>query len=541
MLNGLLRTTTPFVLLADHFTLADAVRLTRDGALDCVEINDLDRLVDSVRDLFDSGSIPVIHTTEPFDVTPVATALIGPDDTFIYANPSMSAWTGYSYTEICRLHYLDVVHPGFHKVVQARGKARLQGSTVPNRYDLQIVCKDGSTLWADMHIVLVRYRGEVTRLAALVDITTRKQTETTMRVAAHMLQTAAQNSPVVVLATDQDGYLTIIEGAGQTGQTPVNLIGHPLKAFFNDDPVMSSHIERVLTGEIFQDVFEHNDGVWQVYLTPVQDAHEHVSGIIGVMTDITQQHRVTRQAQRLKEKLDRERELIALKEGFVSMMSHEFRNPLTSILMSKDTLKRYGDRLDESRRRLHLDRIEFQARFMTELLDDVLLVMRANMGHLPLQPQPFDLAQMVQEVIHGLGLNETRQHAFQWQKSGGLNPVYLDPNLMRYVLVNLLNNAQKYTPEGGAISLETTRSDDQIRIRVIDTGIGIPEADKSRVFDIFKRAENTGDIKGTGLGLTMVKFAVEAHHGSISLESAPDHGTMFTIRMPARISATAIR
>ncbi len=230
--------------------------------------------------------------------------------------------------------------------------------------------------------------------------------------------------------------------------------------------------------------------------------------------------------------LEREQELSALKSRFISMTSHEFRTPLTTILSSAEMLEHYSHKWPEARKLEHLRRIQRAVKQMTALLDDVLMISRAEAGRLTFAPAPLDLAALCGDLAEAFQFQAGARHAVNLRIVGECANVSLDERLVRHILGNVLSNAVKYSPQGGEVAFEVTCAGGQALFRVQDHGIGIPLADQARLFESFHRASNVGAISGTGLGLSIVKRAVEAHGGAITVESQVGVGTAVTVTLP---------
>ena len=219
-----------------------------------------------------------------------------------------------------------------------------------------------------------------------------------------------------------------------------------------------------------------------------------------------------------------------LKSHFVTMASHEFRTPLAVILSCADVLRRYASRLTVEQRQHRLQKIQVAVRQMTDLLEDVLSVGRADAGKLRCNPEPVELQGLCQEIIADLGLQQT--HAVQLSVGEVGEQIFLDRKLVRQILRNLLANAIKYSPEGEGVEIDVTRHDGAVRFRVADNGIGIPGEDLAHLFEPFHRAGNVGKIPGHGLGLPITRGAVKAHGGTIAVESEVGRGTTFVVELP---------
>jgi PAS domain S-box-containing protein len=233
----------------------------------------------------------------------------------------------------------------------------------------------------------------------------------------------------------------------------------------------------------------------------------------------------------LRKALTIEKELNELKSRFVSMVSHDFRTPLATIQSSSDLLRHYNDRMTAERKEEHFNTISGQIQHLTGLLEDVITISQAESGGLHFNPVLTDLAMFCEKIADEIQmLAGTRQVKFRVNSQKRL--IAIDTKLLRRVIVNLLSNAVKYSPEDSVIEFNLLYGNEQVVIRIKDQGIGIPEADLNHLFEVFHRAINVGSIPGTGLGLAIVKQSLEAHGGSIGVESHIDLGTTFTISLP---------
>jgi signal transduction histidine kinase len=230
--------------------------------------------------------------------------------------------------------------------------------------------------------------------------------------------------------------------------------------------------------------------------------------------------------------LAREKELNELKSRFVSMTSHEFRTPLTTILSSIELIQDYGERLPETEKKELTSVIKQSVKRMTELLDDILLIGKAEAGRLEFRPAPVSLPKLCEHIIEEVKPLASAQHEFHFDHQGIDRDYLVDEKLLRHILNNLLSNAVKYSPLGGPIRLQVSASDNNLLFRVVDRGIGVPVDDQDRIFGTFHRGGNVGNISGTGLGLAIVRKAVDLHSGKIALSSSLEAGTSFTVTIP---------
>ncbi len=227
-----------------------------------------------------------------------------------------------------------------------------------------------------------------------------------------------------------------------------------------------------------------------------------------------------------------ERELNDLKSKFVSMVSHEFRNPMTVIRTAVEILETYNKELSDQQKEKYFGQIQTALRQMLQLLDEVLLLGRSDAGKLEYEPAALDLENFCNELVQTLQQSAGENYQINFSVQGEQPSVEMDESLLRHILTNLLSNAIKYSPKGGTIQFKLTYQGNIAHFRIQDSGIGIPLKDQQRLFETFHRASNVGRIQGTGLGLSIVKKCVDLHQGQIQLESEVGVGTAFTVTLP---------
>jgi signal transduction histidine kinase len=230
--------------------------------------------------------------------------------------------------------------------------------------------------------------------------------------------------------------------------------------------------------------------------------------------------------------LEQERELNELKSRFVSMVSHELRTPLTVIRTSLELLERYGDIATAEKRQEYFQRSRGAIQNMTQMLEDVLTIGKAEAGKLEFNPTALDLQQFCYEIVEEMQLGISTNHTIQFTGEGMCNDVYLDPRLLRSILTNLISNAVKYSLAGSTVEVRLICRDNTAVFEIQDHGIGIPKDDQPRLFELFHRASNASLIRGTGLGLAIVRECVAHHQGKIDFTSQEGVGTTFIVTLP---------
>lgn len=234
----------------------------------------------------------------------------------------------------------------------------------------------------------------------------------------------------------------------------------------------------------------------------------------------------------LQHALEKEKELNELKSRFVSMASHEFRTPLSTILSSAGLISRYPHSEQQQQRNRHIERIKSSVNMLTGILDDFLSLAKLEEGRITLTLESFSLDDLIKEVLDELRPNlKPGQDMLLKSRTDGLR-MNQDRTLMKHVLYNLLSNATKYSPENKAINLRTDFHNGMVKLEIQDQGIGIPLQDQVHLFTRFFRAKNVTNIQGTGLGLNIVRQYINLMGGEIQFTSTEGAGSTFTITMP---------
>jgi signal transduction histidine kinase/DNA-binding NarL/FixJ family response regulator len=230
--------------------------------------------------------------------------------------------------------------------------------------------------------------------------------------------------------------------------------------------------------------------------------------------------------------LEQEKSLTAFKSQIIATVSHEYNSPLGAIQLATETLRDSYDKLDASTRELFFEIIEKKSKHLSTLVNDMLLANRAELSAISLNPIAVDLEEFLASLIAEHQLIGTKQHSLVLKVQGNLEGFTGDYELLKKLFGNLVSNAIKYSPEGGRVSILLSGESTQVVCHITDQGIGIPAADQTKLFQPFNRATNVGGITGTGLGLHIVKIAVELHGGTIRLESQEGQGTCFIVTLP---------
>ena len=253
--------------------------------------------------------------------------------------------------------------------------------------------------------------------------------------------------------------------------------------------------------------------------------------ICGVYFLVFWQEKRRQKSDEIHRLLLQEKELSDLKIQLFSMISHEFRTPLTVILSASQLLENGLKDADHSSRK-NLYRIQSSVKLMNQFLTDILILTRAESGNLSCQLEPLDIEAFCLNLVEDFQFINKNNTPIKFVSQGLMIRPYLDEKLLYSILSNLLLNAIKYSPTGAGISLILWKDSDRIVFQVRDHGIGIAEEDRGKIYEPFYRGQNVENIIGTGLGLAVVKKCVELHRGEIALDSQVDKGTSFTVKLP---------
>jgi signal transduction histidine kinase len=237
---------------------------------------------------------------------------------------------------------------------------------------------------------------------------------------------------------------------------------------------------------------------------------------------------------KLKAANDNLQNLNELKSRFISVASHEFRNPLHIILAYAQMLYRGGEKLNSEKKKQLFSRIKASAKKMTNTLDDVLILTKGELTEQKCNLQILDLKEFCQQLVAEIKIGSANNQDINFTVQGEFKKAYFDENLLRHILTNLLTNALKYSPLETGVDFDLIFQDTEIIFKIKDTGIGIPLKDQTHLFESFRRASNVGEIPGTGLGLAIVKQSVDLHGGTIAVDSEDGVGTTFTVVLPLR-------
>ena len=392
---------------------------------------------------------------------------------------------------------------------------------------------------------LINNSGQVIKLfGTVLDITHRKLVQSELQHTQLFLNSLLENITVGVFAKEATSLKFVFwnkastELMGYLASEVIGLTDYDLFPVEQANFCTAQDRETISSGKIVANCEEivhthRGQRLFSVTKIPILDNMGNPQYLLGLVEDITER----KQAQEeLKRALVQEQELNAMKERVISIVSHEYRTPLTTISSSVQLLERYRNRLSEEKQAIHFQRIQSAIFHLTNLVNDVLLVSKADAGKLEFKPTELDLVAFCQDLVEALQLTAQTTHSLTFVHQGDGTNAYMDEKLLRQILTNLLSNAIKYSPKGGRVQLTLSCEQEKAIFQIQDQGIGIPQEDQQHLFEPFHRATNVGAIHGTGLGLTIVKKGVELQGGQIGVKSFVGVGTTFTLTLPLTVS-----
>lgn len=386
------------------------------------------------------------------------------------------------------------------------------------------------------------------------DATAEKIFEKKITMVARDYQSIIENANAVIIGTDVRGYITEWnETARQvTGYSKNESYIQKLDDFLDGEmrPAFSEAVNTILAGRVTTNqelALKAKDGKRRTLLingTPRLNATGDVVGVLLIGQDITEltayrqslEKKVRERTHALKSALEKERQLVEVKDRFVSMASHEFRSPISYIHRNVSAMRDHIDDMKPAELKDRLLKIQSHAEHLSSLLEDVLTIGKtgANTNRIKANVSAVDLRDFLERIIDEVQTNTHHTHRVALKFPTPLFYLHSDENLLRNVFVNLLTNAIKFSPGKQVVDVEVAKTTQEVEVRIRDYGLGISEDDLPKIFEPFHRGQNAQSIKGTGLGLPIVRKALDTLGGDVAVESKPGAGTLFTVKLDLR-------
>ncbi len=449
--------------------------------------------------------------------------------------------------------------------------------------DLFAIKKDGTEFPVEVSLGSFDNEGEENVIAFISDITIRKNAEKEIRKLNDELEaTVAQrtealiktldqlkiandkleaalyyqkalldNAGAMIIATDEKGIIQLFnpEAAFKTGynedevinkKTPLllhdkNEIERKRNEIFNESGIEIKDDFSVLVYRSMQNT--HKEQIYSyirksgtsfpisLTITAIRNNAGRVTGFAGIAIDISERKKAE---EKLLKALEKEMELNELKSRFVSMASHEFRTPLSTVLSSAYLIEKYNTAEGQPKREKHLQRIISSVNMLTDILNDFLSVGKIEEGKIQVRPSEFDISVYIQAIAEEIKNTLKKDQRISYLHHGRKD-VLMDASLLKHIVMNLVSNASKFSPEGSIVQIDTACDEKHIIFSVKDSGVGISKEDQQHLMERFFRGANAANVQGTGLGLHIVAKYAELMNGSMSCESEIEKGTTFTV------------
>jgi PAS domain S-box len=406
--------------------------------------------------------------------------------------------------------------------------------------------KNGQRFPLEISLNPFKLGGDKYVMALVVDITERKKAEQTIDYWFQIFDESLNE----IYVFDAETFIFINVNRGAQLNLGYDLEELNRLSVLDIKPKLSNEVMKRLVAPLisgkrekvnFETVHKRKDGS----LYPVE-VHLQLSHIgkrkvcVAIVLDITERKNYTQQlentveerTQQLREALMAEKKLNELKTKFLSLVSHEFKTPLTSILTSTSLLSKYTETDQQDKRDKHINTIKYKVRHLDNILTDFLSIERLDTGKVNYNITNFPLSKLVNEVIYDSNtLLKEGQHILYPSDIDGIN-IEFDEKIMALSLSNLVHNAIKYSPEDAEIELRATRIGTILRIDIIDQGLGVPIEEQPFIFDRYFRASNVLTVQGTGIGLNIVRQHMHNLGANITFTSELGKGSTFTLHIP---------
>ena len=363
------------------------------------------------------------------------------------------------------------------------------------------------------------------------------------------LKSIWKHAGAIMIATDKNGIIELFNPAAEQflGYAATEVIGKHTPLLFHDPEEIRMQLAKSskelgnpdatdfgTIASAMQFLFD-NKHEWTLIskngsrfpidltITMLQNGSNTITGYLEIGIDISNRKKAEAE---LRSALQKEKELGELKSRFVSIASHEFRTPLSTILSSAYLVSQYQTGEEQNKRNKHIERIVSSVNLLNEILGDFLSVGKIEEGKIQVNRKEFNVKQHTSETLASLQEVLKTDQLINYKHVG--NEILVnDPALLKHIIINLVSNAIKFSPEHTLINVKTEINNHNFVLTVKDQGIGIPEQDQQHLFDLFYRASNVTNIQGTGLGLHIVKRYTELLNGKIYCKSKIGAGTEF--------------
>ncbi|MCR8667565.1 PAS domain S-box protein [Aestuariibaculum sp. M13] len=469
------------------------------------------------------------------------------DNPIIYFNSSFQNLTGYPEEEILNHNFRfllgkDTKQEAIKKLNEALQKGESCQITIRNYR------KDGSMFWNDLYIFpITNSRGVVSNFVGIQnDVTTKKIAEEERLHLATIFDESLNE--IYVFDAHTLKFVNANYGAQKNigysleelkAMTPLDLTKSETESNFRK--TIKSLLKKDIEKLEFESIHKRKDGSEYPIEVHLQLSRlNEMDVLVAIILDITErknyttnlENQVEERTKQLEKALNKEKELNELKTSFLSLVSHEFKTPLSAILTSCELLNKYQLEEQQDKRNKHIKTVVDKVHFLNNILNDFLSVEKLETGKVNYRFSHFKLSKVINEAVYDANMHLKEGQQIKYPENIDDLSIYQDEKIIQLILSNLLYNAIKYSHESTSIELIVKQNNNTTTIKVIDQGIGIPEKDQKHIFERYFRAENVLNTQGTGIGLNIVKNHLENLGGSICFETKEHIGSTFIITFP---------
>ncbi len=499
--------------------------------------NKLENVLSFQRTLFDTAGAMIIATDK--------------NGLIKLFNPEAAAKLGYSESEVVDKESLVLFHS--KKDVQRKQKEllKLLGINLKDHFEILVenarrntheeeqyiyVGKNGASFPVSLTITALRdAKGDISGYVGIaVDISERIKAERELKTVKQLFLQLLYNYPDGVISIIDKNYNFVYTGGELHKRLHSNigqLIGKKMYPRFPEPlrKIIFVMLENVFQDKVFISDFELPFPIaGRTYIMdafPLMEEDGSVNNIGVIIKNIS---KLKKAEEDLRNALKTERNLGELKSRFVSMASHEFRTPLSTVLSSAYLIEKYTAAGDQPKREKHLQRIVSSVNMLTDILNDLLSLGKMEEGKLQPKFSEFNIEEMIQDTLEEIRNNLKEGQHIRYQHERDPN-VILDTSLLKHILLNLISNASKFSSDTSPIDIKTSNRNGRVVLSVKDTGMGISKEDQKHLMERFFRGANAGNVQGTGLGLHIISKYAEMMNGNIQCTSELEKGTEFTV------------
>ncbi len=475
---------------------------------------------------------------EILDCSPNIIYMKGTDGKYIFINKSMAKLFEVEQDELLKRLNSDYESFSYDCDLLDKHEADVIKSGVPLQMNERFISPSGKKYWLHTIKTLHTVNNNKYLLVNSTDLTQLRESQIQLRNSEVTLKAIINATDDLILLVGSDHkIITVNKSAAKISRFPMDFIlGKTVHDLYNEKVAdhRTNLLLKVINTKKRQKSEEYYQGsYYEVTLYPVLDEDDKdISQIVIIIRDITSLKQAEIETKKL---LEKEKELSELKSNVLSTVSHEFRTPLSIILSNVQQLKKYRKVLKPEELNKKTIMIENSIKHMNYMLSNISVLDKSDRELLRFDPIEVNIRILIQDLVQEVKLLYNNSDRIEVDFKDEIEKIIVDETLIRHILINLLTNAMKYSCGESKVELTASLQNTNLLIKIQDYGIGIKKSELNNIWEPFYRGSNVSNIKGTGLGATIVKKCVELHGGSIIINSKKNEGTLIELSLPFRI------